>query len=405
MLQLLRTNRDVRILFYAQIVSYLGDWFAYVALAGLVQDATGSRLLVSLVFVAFSLPSFLFSPIGGPAADRFDRRRLLIVVSLVQAVAAAALLVADSVHIWAVFVFQGVISAGAAFVRPAVEAAIPNLTLSPLELGQANALLGSSWGVMLALGAAVGGVFSEVFGRNAAFLANAASFVLAAALFGMIRKPMQEHEVGRHLDRPPMRPLADMGEARRFARRDHVVLALMASKATFAVGAGVVSQLAVLASDVFKSGDTGRGLLIGARGIGAGLGPVLAARFTRGDTRRILLICGTAGCAFSLLYLGAAWAPSLWISVALVAAAHLGGGAQWTLTTYGLQMRAPDEIRGRVLAGDFAIVTLVLSVTSFTAGLVSEAIGVRAAITIFAGAAGVAGAVYLVLTRPLRRAT
>jgi MFS family permease len=131
---------------------------------------------------------------------------------------------------------------------------------------------------------------------------------------------------------------------------------------------------------------------------------VLAARFTRGDLRRILLICGTAGCAFSLLYLGAAWAPTLWISVVLIALAHLGGGAQWTLTTYGLQMRSPDDIRGRVLAGDFAIVTLVLSVTSFTAGLVSEAIGVRAAITIFAGAAGLAGAAYLVLTRPLRRA-
>jgi predicted MFS family arabinose efflux permease len=404
MLQLLRTNRDIRILFFAQIVSYLGDWFAYVALAGLVQDATGSRLLVSLVLVAFSLPSFLFSPIGGPAADRFDRRTLLIVVSFVQAVAATGLLLADAGHIWAVFLFQGVISAGAAFVRPAVDAAIPNLAHNPAELSQANALLGSTWGVMLAVGAAVGGVFSEAFGRNAAFMANAASFVLAAGLFALIRTRMQEHEVGRDVERPPMRPIADMGEAVRFARRDHVVLALMASKATFAVGAGVVSQLAVLASDVFKSGDTGRGLLIGARGVGAGLGPILAARYTRGDLRRILLVCGAAGCAFSMLYLGAAWAPTLSVSVVLIALAHLGGGAQWTLTTYGLQMRAPDDIRGRVLAGDFAIVTLVLSLTSFTAGLVSELIGVRAAITVFAGAAGIAGAVYLVLTRSLRRA-
>jgi MFS family permease len=402
MLQLLRTNRDIRILFVAQIISYLGDWFAFVALAGLVQDATGSRLLVSLVLVAFSLPSFLFSPLGGPCADRFDRRTVLIVVSLAQAAAACGLLIADRGQIWAVFVFQGAISAGAAFVKPAVEAAIPNLARTPFELRTANALLGSAWGVMLALGAAIGGVFSELFGRSASFVANAISFVVAAGLFASVRTKMQEHDVSGAVARMPLRPIADMAEAVRFARRDPVVLALMASKATFAIGAGVVSQLAVLANDVFKAGDGGRGLLIGARGVGAGLGPVMAARFTRGDLRRILLVCGTAGCGFSLLYLGAAWAPSLWLSAAAVAVAHLGGGAQWTLTTFGLQMRAPDSIRGRVLAGDFAIVTLVLSITSFAAGAVSEAIGVRAAISIFAGLAGVAGGVYLFVTRSLR---
>lgn len=70
-----------------------------------------------------------------------------------------------------------------------------------------------------------------------------------------------------------------MREALVHARRDPVLLALIFSKTTFAIGAGVVSQLAVLASDVFKGGDSSRGLLIAARGVGAGLGPLMAALY------------------------------------------------------------------------------------------------------------------------------
>ena len=80
MFNVLRTNRDLRLLFVAQNLSFMGDWFTFVALAGLVQDVTGSKFLVSLLLVAFSLPSFLASPIGGPVADRFDRRKVLIIV-------------------------------------------------------------------------------------------------------------------------------------------------------------------------------------------------------------------------------------------------------------------------------------------------------------------------------------
>ncbi|NCZ67860.1 MAG: MFS transporter, partial [Acidimicrobiia bacterium] len=162
----LRDNRDLRLLFVAQNLSFMGDWFTFVALAGLVQDVTDSALLVSLLLVAFSLPSFLASPLGGPVADRYDRRQVLIVVSVLQAIAACGLLFIGTTHIWLAFVSQGLIAAFAAFVRPAVEAAVPNLARDPDELRRANALFGSSWGVMLAVGAGLGGIFAETFGRQ-----------------------------------------------------------------------------------------------------------------------------------------------------------------------------------------------------------------------------------------------
>jgi MFS family permease len=401
MLAMLRSNRAIRWVFLAQVVSYLGDWFTFVALAGYIDDTTDSEILVSLVLVAFSIPSFLVSPLAGPVADRFDRRRLLIAVSVAQAVAACGFLLLSPDRIWVAFVCMGLISALAAFVRPAIDAAIPSLARSAIELRRANSLLGSTWGVMLAAGAAIGGLFSEAFGRRAAFVADAVTFVVAAGLIALVNRPMQQGD-RRHASRAAVRPIADMREAVHAARRDHVILALLSSKATFAFGAGVVSQLAVLASDVYGQGDAGRGALIGARGIGSGLGPIIGTRLVRGDVRRVLTLCGWASVLFAVTYLAAAWVGVFAVAAVCVAGAHLGGGAQWTLSTYGLQLRTPDELRGRVMAGDFAIVTLVLGVTSLGAGVLSESFGVQWALTVFCALALVAGAAYLSVTRRLR---
>ena len=401
MWKMLKTNADMRRVFLAQVISYLGDWFSFVAIIGLVDDLTGSKFLVSLVVVAFSLPSFLASPIAGSMADRFDRRRILVFVSVIQVVAAFGLLFVGKDTVWLAFLAQSTISALAAVISPATEASIPNIARDNDELAAANSLLGSTWGVMLAVGAAIGGVFASVFGRDAAFIANGVSFALAAILFSRIKTPMQKDR-DVETQRQRIRPIADMREAINHSRKDPVLMALIFSKTTFAIGAGVVSQLAVLASDVFNGGDAARGLLIGVRGVGTGLGPLIAMRYTRGQLGKVLLICGFASLAFSGFYLVGAWMPTLWLTAIFVMLAHLGGGAQWTLSSYGLQLRSPDHIRGRILAGDFALVTLMLSLTSALAGLVSEIYGVRQAISGFACAAAIASVIYIRATTRLR---
>lgn len=401
MWKMLKTNADMRRVFMAQVISYLGDWFSFVAIIGLVDDLSGSKFLISLVMVAFSLPSFLASPIAGSMVDRFDRRRILVFVSIIQAVAALGLLLVGKDTVWLAFLAQSTVSALAAVVGPATESAIPNIARNDEELALANSLLGSTWGVMLAVGAAVGGVFASVFGRDAAFIANGVSFALSAILFARIKTPMQQ-ERNAQSQRQRIRPIADMREAITHSRQDPVLMALIFSKTTFAIGAGVVSQLAVLASDVFNGGDASRGLLIGIRGVGTGLGPLIAMRYTRGQLSKVLTICGFASLAFSGFYFIGAWMPTLWLTAIFVMLAHLGGGAQWTLSSYGLQLRSPDHIRGRILAGDFALVTLMLSLTSALAGLVSEIYGVRQAISGFACAAAIASVIYIRATKRLR---
>jgi predicted MFS family arabinose efflux permease len=309
------------------------------------------------------------------------------------------LLIGDS-RIWIAFVAQGSIAALAAFVRPALEAAIPNLAKNPDELRQANAIFGSSWGVMLAAGAGIGGLFSQAFGRNAAFIADIATFVVAALLIALVTRPMQEARTKIQTRR--IHPIRDMGEALHLAKSDPAIMALLMSKMTFAVGAGVVSQLAVFAADSFNSGDAGRGLMLGLRGVGSALGPLVAARFVKNDLSRVILVCGVAGLGFAGGYLAAAASPVLIVAAIFIGLAHLGGGAQWTLSTYGLQVRCPDEMRGRVLAGDFALITLSLGLSSLLAGVVSEYIGARGTIAVFAVIAICSSVIYLLATRNVR---
>ncbi len=404
MFSVLRTNRDIRSLFIAQVISYAGDWFAYVAFVGLVQDLTDSPILVTMVYVAQALPAFLISAVAGPTADRFDRKRIIRTVSVLQSVAAAGLLLVGSREtLWLGFLCLCLISALGSFVAPAAQAGIPNLARNDEELRMASLLFGSLWGAMLAIGAALGGLVATLFGRDVSFIVNAISFVAAAGFVTLIRRPMQEarspeapERVGR------MRPIADMGEAFSYARHDHVLLALLASKATFAIGAGIVGLLAVLATENLHGGDGATGVLLGARGVGVAIGPLVAAKLVGPSLARVLLLCGCSGLAFGVCYLGLSVAPALAIAAPLALLAHLGGGAQWTLSTYGLQRRAPDHIRGRILAGDFGIVTLIITVSNIAAGVLAGAVGARWAIATFAIIGLVTGSVYLILTRPLR---
>src|SRR5438270_4665287 len=168
----------------------MGDWFASVAMLGLVLDVTHSDLAATLVFVSQTLPSFLMTPLAGPAADRFDRRRLLVGVSGIQVAAAALFLLArDSSTVWLAFVAQGSISALGAFFQPASQAALPNL-VEPGDLATATVVMSATWGAMLAVGAALGGLFTVAFGRTASFVADAASFAVAAVLIAVVKRSM-----------------------------------------------------------------------------------------------------------------------------------------------------------------------------------------------------------------------
>ncbi len=397
-LGLLRRNRDFRRLYLGGLISLGGDWFLTVALFGLVLELRGSALSLALVVAGQELPFFVMSPVGGVLADRFDRRRLMIAADLLRAVLCAGfLLVRDPGDLWLAFVLLFALSSFSAVFDPASQAAAPNLVARE-DLGLANALLGSAWGTMLAVGAAVGGIAAAALGRDAAFLIDGGSFVVSAALLASIRRPFAEGRAAAHPG-----PVEAVRETVAYARRDHRVLALLSVKGGFGLAAGVLVLISVFAVEVFGQGDVGIGTLMAARGLGALVGPFLGRWIAGPDDARLYPALGLALGVFGAAYVAFAAAPSMAVAALLVTVAHLGGGAQWTLSTYGLQLVVPDRIRGRVFAFDFALVTLSLAASSVLAGWASDRFGPRAT-SAGLGAVALAWAVtWWAATRQVRR--
>ena len=155
-LDLLRHNPAFTRLYAAQLISFAGDWFATVAILGLALELTGSPQVASLLLVVQTGAFAVASPIAGVLADRFDRRRLMVMADLARVpVALAFLLARDPGTLWIAFVAAALLSFGAAVFEPTSSAALPNL-VEDEELGEANVLIGSAWGTMLAVGAALG---------------------------------------------------------------------------------------------------------------------------------------------------------------------------------------------------------------------------------------------------------
>jgi predicted MFS family arabinose efflux permease len=404
-LALLRANRDFRRLYAAQLISFAGDWFATVALLGLVLETTGSALAASLV-VVLQMAGFAFSsPLAGVLADRFDRRRLMVAADIARIpIALLPLLAHDAATIWIAFVSLVLLSVAGAIFEPASSAALPNL-VEEHELSRANVLIGSAWGTMLAIGAGLGGLAAATLGRDAAFVIDAATFAVSAALIVGIRRPFQQP-----------RPTSTDGTAihaggaidavrtaLRFARASKPVASFLLSKSTFGVGTGVILMLAVFGRDVFHAGDVGIGLLFAARGLGALFGPFVARGLVGMDHRGL-----ATGIAFSLLAAIVCYglfplAPTIWLAAPLVVGAHLGGGAQWMLSTYGLQRAAPDAIRGRLFSFDFGLVTLTIGISTLAAGAIAELLEPQIAVWTMVGLLAIAGSGWIWFSRSLWR--
>jgi MFS family permease len=398
---LLRGNRDFRRLFLASVISLGGDWFLFVAITGLILETTGRAIDVGLAILAQQAAFFLSSPFAGVLADRLDRRKLMIGCDLVRVAICAAFLLVGPDTVWLAYPLLAVLSVFSAPFDPASSAAIPNL-VDAEDLATANALSGSLWGTMLAVGAAVGGVVSTVFGRDTAFVINAVSFALSALLLSGIRRPFSEPREGDN-DHPKM--VAATVEVVHYARRDRRVFSLISVKGGFGLAAGVLALIPVFGVDVFHDGDIGVGVLMAARGVGALVGPFFGHRLSGPEHRRLFRVIGLALGVFGLSYVALGLAPALWVAAVVIFVAHLGGGTQWALSTYGLQVLVPDYIRGRVFAVDFALITLSLGISSLIASAIADSAGPRVAAFVLGGfAVGWAGA-WWIFTRNVRRDT
>ena len=378
-IDLLSRNRNFRQLWLGQVVSQLGDWFNTIALYTIILNLTGSGRDVGLMLVARFIPSFVFGPVSGVVADRFSRRTIMIVSDVLRAVVVLGFLfVRRADQLWLVYVLTVLQLGLATFFEPAKTAAVPSI-VEDRELVAANAISSVTWSVMLTLGAVVGGVITGWFGTDVAFVLDAATYLLSAALIYSVRLPKRPRRERQKLSLSRILGITDTIAGAQYVRERPRVLALLLVKPAWGIGGGILTLLAVFGERIFpvgKSAATGIGVLFAARGIGTAVGPIVARRISGEGDRRMQITIGIAFLIGGIFYAAFGSTPSFVFALIFLGTAHMGGSILWVFSTVLLQRSVEDDFRGRVFAAELALLTLTMAASNYVTGELLDRFGV-----------------------------
>lgn len=402
-LQLVRANADFRRLWLGNVVSLLGDWFNTIAIYYLIDTLTGSPFALGAVFVTKMLPWALASPIAGVIVDRFERRRIMIVSDLIRAAIVLGFLVVDTPErVYLIYVLTALqVMVGSVF-QPAQSASLPNIT-THAELLTANALMAASWSLMLALGAAAGGFVTEWLGVDAVFVLDSISYLVSAWFVFRTRIPQETEATQESVFRTGIAKIMD---GWRHLRTNLPAGRIALAKATWAIGGGgLVFMLALMGEDITPGAQAlGIGLLFSARGIGTGIGPIVARALFRDQTKWPFIV-GASVVFSGAFYVAVGLLPWTLFILVLVAIAHAASGANWVLATMMLQTRTPDQFRGRVFATEWLLVMIADAASILVASMLLETglVDMRAAVLLFAAIQILSGLLWIGLIVPHER--
>lgn len=375
--RLLKTNPAFRNLWYAQVVSELGDWLNSIAIYALILSVGGAGMAMATAMMAKLLPVFFVSPVAGVLIDRWNRKAIMMVSDILRfGVVLGFLLVEDRNDLWLLYTLTVIEIALAGFFEPARSAVIPSLT-SRQDLVTANALSGSTWSVMLAVGAALGGGVVSVFGIKTAFVIDACTFLVSAWFVSRIRFPKTAPAEGAPAAPSPT-GWGDMIDGFRYLSRKPVVLVLTLLKSGLALGGGLMTLIPLFANKMFLTASAismATGLMYSARGLGAALGPILVKRFF-GDSTRVLQISIVAAfflAAFGFYLLSESF--TLWTAAASIGLVTFFGSIIWVFSSALIHLEAEDRFLGRVFSTEMALLTLVMGLSNWWVGYAVDHLG------------------------------
>jgi MFS family permease len=334
------TSRRFLPYFVGSVLSNVGTWFQNIAAGLLVYQLTGSTLLVGTVNFAQFIGAFVLASWAGAAADRFDRRWLLLTTQLVAGATAATLAVlthAGLVTAPVVIALSFVLGLALAFMVPALLSLVP-LLVDRHDLDAAVSLNSLTFNLARAVGPVLGALVAERFGYGTAFGLNSLSFLAFVVALLLVRPQGQQRVTG---PRPRMRV------AIRDVRDQPVWMALLVVVGAISFTADPIMTLAPeLARDVFGGTDLDAGLLVGAFGVGATVTALTLTGWLRRQRNGLVgaLVVQAGG------MIGVGLAPTLPLAMTGMLLSGAGYLAAITRATTRLQTEVPDALLGRVMA-------------------------------------------------------
>lgn len=393
-------NRHYLALWLGQTVSFIGDYFNWIAIPIIVERLTGSTLMVGLTVMSNALPALVLGPVAGVFVDRWDRKRTMVVSDLLRALLVLlCLTVRTADQVWVFYVVGFLMSCVSRFFFPAQSAVLPLIVPDKDDLLAANGLMQIVQTAGLLIGPALAGFAIAAWGEQAAFLVDSLTFFVSAAAILTMTVPKSVDEQSERASNVAA-VWAELREGTSFLIGSSVMVGVLICMTVVMLGVGVINVLWVpFLQRIFEVGPKGIGMVDSAQGLGMVVGGVLLGFFTARFSKRSLIswsvmLIGVSigGMGFSPAF-GYLLAFSVVLGVALVP-------AQSALMTI-MQLAVPDLKRGRVSGAMNALTTFASLVSMAAAAALSEWTGLRP-MYVIAGliviAAGVLG--FVVIKEP-----
>ena len=364
--------RDFRNLWLGSFASYAGQWIQQATIAWLAYDMTGSSSLLGAIMGIRAIPMFLCAPFAGVAADRYDRRMLLLLSQLVSALTALVfgiVLASGAAQVWHLFVFVLVSGVGNVLDRPVRLTIIFDLV--PREAAmQAVAINMMAFSVTRIGGPACAGFLIGWVGAAGNLFVQTAAFFAAAATTLLIVFPRHERQVtGRTA-------VAELAEGLRFAVTDRNTRPLLAAGIMpfFLLVPIFAGMLPLYAKDIYDSGPEVLGMLMTSVGVGGVIGGWIAGKCMRFARQGMVQACAIFG--MSIAFTALALAPNVAFACIALAAAGIGEMVHFTSNQATLQMCVPEAMRGRI-ASLLQFYPGFISLGILVAGVFADMIGIQ----------------------------
>ena len=369
-LSLLKQNSAFRNLWYGQVISELGNWVNSIALYALILQLTGSGMAMAAAMMAKLLPMVIISPFAGVVIDRIDRKKVLIASDILRCFTVLGFLIVDSREdLWIVYTLTLFEVALTGFFEPARSAILPSI-VEKNHLVTANALSGSTWSIMLTLGAALGGFVVSFFGIKTAFILDALTYLLSAWFIIKISYPNTKYK--ERIKKQNSSGIKGLVEGLRYLISHPTVLVFTLLKSGMAIKGGIMTLIPLFASRLWSDPaavSMAVGILFSSRGIGSAIGPVLIRKWL-GESPKILKVAILAAFflgSFAILVFS--FSKNIWTASLSIGLSGMSGSIVWVFSTALIHLEADRKFLGRIFGIEMALLTLIMGISNGLVGV------------------------------------
>lgn len=372
-------NAPFRRYIIGSAISDTGTWMQVMAQGYVMSTLTQKALWLGMANLAAGLPMLALTMIGGSAADRFDKRKILLATQFVQialAIGIGSLVLSGKIAIWHVLGFAAVLGISNSFEMPALSALIPELVKRE-QIQSGIAIDRSVFHGSRVVGPTIGGILISVWGTASAFFANAVSFI--ALIIAIISLPARRKGTAEEEEKRT----SGIKDGFRFVAHDRASFAMIILIATQSVCIFpiITVMMPLYVRLILGMGPDRLGFLMGASAVGSVVGSIFLIGLPRARRVPLMIACALG---VSTAIFGLSRNPSFYVATGLLVINSLGLATNFGLASTIVQERAPDYLRGRVSAVFMLSFVGLMPLAGLGVTSLSDAIGMRSALAIAA---------------------